>query len=164
MLFPIEKMPDTARVWVYQANRRLTDTEYSSIQSLLSEQVRNWAAHGAPLAGAYTILYNRFVVIAVDENINSTSGCSIDASTGWLKAIGANMNIDFFDRSIAYLNENEMKSIDFLSLKKAVLEGNIQPNTLIFNNLVSSYGEFKNGWQIKAVDSWLKKYFTSVPA
>jgi hypothetical protein len=76
----------------------------------LNEQISSWAAHGAPLAGAFEIFYNRFVIVAVDETYNGTSGCSIDASTGWLKKLGMELDINFFDRSIAYMSENELPS------------------------------------------------------
>lgn len=164
MQIPFENMPNTARIWVYQTDRVLSETEFETVQIALNEQINNWAAHGAPLAGAFKILYNRFVVIAVNEAYNGTSGCSIDASTGWLKELGQQLNINFFDRSIAYLSENEIKSVDFLVVKKAVLEGEILPTTIIFNNLVNTLADFLQSWKIQAKDSWLKKYFISVPA
>ena len=47
MLIPFNKMPDYARVWVYQANRDLTDSEVNTIQQILESQINNWAAHGS---------------------------------------------------------------------------------------------------------------------
>lgn len=164
MLLPFENLPSTSRIWIYQADRNLSDSEVNIIQNTLNEQVGNWAAHGAPLAGSYQIQYKRFVIIAVDEAYNGTSGCSIDASTSWLKALGNELNINFFDRSIAYFSENEIKSIDFLKVKNAVSDGEITPKTLIFNNLVSSIADFHVNWKIQAEQSWLKKYFSAVMA
>jgi hypothetical protein len=160
MLFPFENMPNYSRIWVYQTDKNLSDKEADLIQVALNEQISHWAAHGAPLAGAAKIFYNRFIIIAADENQNATSGCSIDASTNWLKSIGAEMSINFFDRSIAYLSENQILSIDFLGVKKLIIDGKISTETIIFNNLVANIGEFKQNWKQKAANSWLKKYFT----
>jgi hypothetical protein len=162
MLIPFNKMPDHARVWVYQADRNLSDAEVQYINQTLDAQINNWAAHGAALVGAATILHKRFVVVSVDENHNQVSGCSIDASTSWLKNLGAEMSLNFFDRSIAYLQDDEIKTVEMLKIKALVAQGVLTPNTLIFNNLVPNIGEFNQAWNVLAGDSWMKKYFQTV--
>ena len=164
MLIPFYKMPDYARVWVYQADRNLSDAEVQYIQQTLDFQLNNWAAHGAALVGAATVFHKRFVVVAVDENHNQVSGCSIDASTNWLKNLGAEMNLNFFDRSIAYIQSDEIKTVEMLKIKALVAEGTLTPDTLIFNNLVPNMGEFKKTWNVSAGGSWMKRYFQKAVA
>lgn len=159
MLIPFNRMPDHARVWVYQTDRNLSDVEIQYIQQTLDAQINNWAAHGAALVGATIILHKRFVIVSVDENHNQVSGCSIDASTNWLKNLGAEMSINFFDRTIAYLQDNAIKTVEMLKLKALVVEGTLTPDTLIFNNLVPNIGEFNKAWNVSAGDSWMKRYF-----
>ena len=43
-------LPDGAKVWMYTANRVLTDAECKSVQTALSAFRASWAAHGSPLA------------------------------------------------------------------------------------------------------------------
>ncbi len=159
MLIPFDKMPDYARVWVYQADRILNKEEINAIQLALNEYISHWAAHGAPLAGAFEIVQNKFVIIAADEQLNATSGCSIDASTNWLKQIGAQLNLSFFDRSLVYFQNNEVKTADLLQIKTKVTEGEINADTLIFNTLVANIAEYKSNFQMKAIECWVKKYF-----
>jgi hypothetical protein len=159
MLIPFHKMPDYARVWVYQANKNLSDSEVQSIQQILENQINNWAAHGASLAGSVQVLHNRFVIVAVDEMQNQASGCSIDASTRWLKDLGAEMNLDFFDRSVAFLQNGELQTVEIGKIKSLVTEDILTSETLIFNNLVPNIQDFKNNWNVKASDSWMKRYF-----
>lgn len=155
-------MPNYARVWVYQANKNLTDSEVQIIQQILENQIDNWAAHGADLAGSVQVLHNRFVVVSVDEMQNQASGCSIDASTRWLKDLGAELNIDFFDRSVAFLQNDELQTVEINKIKLLVTDDILTSNTLIFNNLVSNIKEFKDNWTVKASDSWMKRYFQTV--
>ena len=162
MLIPFNKMPDYARVWVYQANKKLPDSQVRKIQQILEDQINNWAAHGADLAGSVQILHSRFVIVAVDELQNQVSGCSIDASTRWLKDIGTEMNIDFFDRSVVFLQNNELQTVEINKIKSLITDDILTPNTLIFNNLVSNIKEFKNNWNVKASDSWMKRHFHTV--
>lgn len=162
MLIPFNKMPDHARVWVYQADRNLSDAEIQYIQQSLGVQINNWAAHGEALVGSATILHNRFVIVSVDENHNQVSGCSIDTSTNWLKNLGIEMNLNFFDRSVAYLQGDEIKTVEMLKIKASVADGVLMPDTLIFNNLVPNMGEFKQAWNISAGKSWMKRYFQTI--
>jgi hypothetical protein len=164
MLIPFNKMPDHARVWVYQTDKNLSDAEVQYIQQTLDFQINNWAAHGAALVGAATVLHDRFVVVSVDESHNQASGCSIDASTNWLKNLGVEMNLNFFDRSVAYIQGDEIKSVEMLKIKSLVAEGILTPDTLIFNNLVPNVGEFRKAWNVSAGDSWMKRYFQGVVA
>ncbi len=159
MLIPFHQLPSHARIWVYQANRNLTDIEVNHIQKTLESQVNNWAAHGAPLLASAKVFYDRFVVVGLDENQNAASGCSIDVSTHWLKDLGAALGIDFFNRSILFWQNEELKSVEMLQIKVLVAEEIINPETLIFNNLVSNLQDFLNNWQVKAGDSWMKRYF-----
>ncbi len=162
MFIPFEKLPDYARVWVYQADKALNNAEQNHIQQVLEEQINQWAAHGVPLVGSVQVLLNRFIVVAVDEVQNQASGCSIDASTRWLKELGAAMNLNFFDRSVAYVDGDEIKMVEMLKIKPLVAEGIIQADTIIFNNVVPNIGEFKKNWQVAASASWMKRYFQQV--
>jgi hypothetical protein len=164
MLIDFDRQPDHARVWIYQSSRLLTDAEAAFVQNSLENQAAQWAAHGAPLTAAVRVLHRRFAVVAVDETRNGASGCSIDASTRWLKDLGAQLNLDFFDRSPAYLDGDEVKILTLSELKTAVADGRLTLATPVFNNLVPTLGDFRRGWQVPAGESWLKRYFKPVVA
>jgi hypothetical protein len=94
----MKKLPLDARVWVYQSNRILTDLDKQTILTASKQFVSEWAAHGTSLQSDVEIISDYFLVLAVDENIASASGCSIDSSVKFVKAIGKELNIDFFSR------------------------------------------------------------------
>lgn len=170
MYIDFNKLPDTARVWVYQANRSLTDGEANTILELLQPAITDWAAHGQPLLASAQVINNRFVVVGVDEGYNLPSGCSIDSSARTVQEIGRKLSsngefIDFFDRSAAVLlTDNSVQTFPLPLIKKAVDEGEIVPDTTVLNTLVKTKAEFLADWQIRAADSWLKRYFKSVIA
>ena len=166
MYIDFDKIPQDARIWVYQANRQLADNEVSKVESYLKPAVNQWVAHGASLLASAKVLHNRFVIIALDQNMNAASGCSIDASTRWFKELGEALNIDFFDRSQAYLEGNEIKTFSVFQYKKAVESGLVSPDTVIFNNVIlSTLGDLANKWQTKAIDApTLKRFFVKTLA
>ncbi|MFC5410819.1 hypothetical protein ACFPMF_15965 [Larkinella bovis] len=164
MWIPFEQLPDTARVWVYQSARPLTDAEVAAIETDLKPAVDGWAAHGTPLLGSAQLRNNRFLIVAVDEGHHLPSGCSIDSSVRWVRGIGQTLNADFFDRSAAFVTaEGAVETVALPQIKTAVTEGRITPDTPVFNTLVATKAELQNRWQIKAADSWLKRYFKTTP-
>lgn len=163
-------LPDHARVWVYQANRPLTDAEVSEVDKTLQTSLSTWAAHGQPLLASAQVVENRFVVVSVDEGYNLPSGCSIDASVRTLREIGQQIGrsdrpLDFFDRSVAVrAMDGGVRVYPLPTLKAAVTDGLIAPDTLVFNTLVKTKAEFLTDWQIRAANSWLKRYFGKISA
>ncbi|UFH55233.1 hypothetical protein [Spirosoma sp. KNUC1025] len=165
MYVDFDTLPESARVWVYQANRPLTDGEVKSIDEALKSSLSQWEAHGQPLLASAQVIKNRFVVVGVDEGYTLPSGCSIDASVRTLQNIGrqigsGNEPVDFFDRSAAIqLADGSVQTIVLPALKNAVSDGTITPDTLVVNTLVNTKAAFSKNWLIRAADSWLKRYF-----
>ena len=80
-------MPSDARVWVYQSNTILSDAEVNTIKNEGAHFISDWAAHGSNLKASFDVLFNRFIVIAVDEQQATASGCSIDKSVKFVKEL-----------------------------------------------------------------------------
>ena len=160
MHVPFESQPKSARVWIYQADRALNDQECQLIEQNALAFCEQWAAHGVALRSSFKILHQRFLVLAVDEQANMASGCSIDASVGFVRSIEQNLNINLLDRTkVAFIVNDEVFVESFTNLKSKVQHGEITENTLTFNNLVTNVGEFEENWLVTAGNSWLKKYF-----
>ena len=160
MLIPFENMPDNARVWIYQADKKLTDTDKIHIKDHGKSFCEAWAAHGAPLKCSFKIFHDQFLIITVDESYNMASGCSIDASVHFVKQLENDLQISFFDRSkVAFVLNDEVFLEPLSKLKSKVEEGAIQADTITFNNLVSVKGELDKTWMVPAKSTWLGRYF-----
>jgi hypothetical protein len=82
MYVPFENLPEESKIWVYQSNRKFSDTEFSEIESAFSF-LENWAAHNK-FSFLLSAKYNRFIILAVDQDVQSATGCSIDASVEFI--------------------------------------------------------------------------------
>jgi hypothetical protein len=161
MYIPFSDLDFEARVWVYQANRILTNEETGIVTEILKSALDMWEAHGQPLTASGKVFEHRFVVIGVDERDELPSGCSIDKSIHWLQQIGNQLNIDFFDRSLAYLDDNNnIQTIPVPKIKQAVVQEVITPFTIIFDNQVTTKAQWMKRWKIPASNSWLNRYFS----
>lgn len=160
----LDKLPNHSRLWIYQSTRPLTVEEEEVISAELENFVSDWKAHGSDLYAGYGLYHHRFVVLAVDESVQGATGCSIDDSVGIIRKIQENLDIDLMDRmQITFRsNSNLVVSASMASFKQMVEEGDIDENTMVFNNLVTNLGEFKSNWEVPAKDSWHAKYFKHV--
>jgi hypothetical protein len=159
MYVPFELLPDHARVWVYQASRRLTDAEVEKVRSNQQVFCEQWEAHGQALHSSFKIEHNQFLVVGVDEGVHSASGCSIDGSVRILKGYHSELGVNFLDPSqVAFLLNSEVKLFPRLELKSLFESGQLNGATRTFNNLVATKAEFEKHWEIPVEKSWLVKY------
>ena len=160
MHVPFETLPKKARVWIYQADRALSNEETQLIEQNAVAFCDQWAAHSVALKSSFKVLHNRFLVLAVDEQANMASGCSIDSSVNFVHSIEQNLDVNFLDRTkVAFVVNNEVFVESLANMKSKVEKGEITASTITFNNLVANIEEFEEKWQTKAANSWLKRYF-----
>ncbi len=162
MKVSFETINPEAKVWIYQADRMLTQEEVNAILEEADVFISNWAAHGKPLQSAVKIYYHRFLVLAVDEAYNLTSGCSIDASVHFIKELESRFQIDFFNRQkIAFLVNGRAETEDLNALKEKIKLGVIKPDSMVFNNLVDKKTLLESQWLMPAGSSWMARFFQS---
>jgi hypothetical protein len=159
MFAPFETLADSARIWIYQAGRKFSETEKSTISDTLTAFTHSWVAHGNPLKTSFSILYDQFIVLAADENFNEASGCSIDSSVRVIRQLDQQFSLGLFDRTkIGFLRDEQVEMIPLDELPKALGEGRWQENSMFFNNVLSTKGQLTSGWIIPANQTWLKRY------
>ena len=160
MYTEFSKLPDNARVWIYQSNREFTSEETENISKSAEQFIDNWTRHGDQLKGSFTIKYNRFLIIAVDENFANVSGCSIDASVRFVKGLENELQIDLLNKlNIAFKTGENVNSVPLQEFKAFIQAHKIGKDTIVFNNLINSKKEFENNWEVPAVKSWHQRLF-----
>ncbi len=158
MSHTIKQMPMDAKVWVYQSNTRLSDTQIQAITAKGMAFIEGWAAHGAALKASFDILYNRFIVIAVDEKQAQASGCSIDKSVGFMKILEQEFGLQLFDRmQVAYRKQQEIEVCSLSEFEKLAKQGVVTSNTVVFNNMITTKEAFDSSWEIPLQESWQKR-------
>jgi hypothetical protein len=144
-----------SRVWVYQSDRKLTTDEAVQIQMHLDNFTRSWTAHNNQLMAKAEIRYNRFLILIVDESQAGASGCSIDKSVNFMKQLEQHFSISLFDRfNLAYRNGEEVVSVPRQQFEELLKGGQINTDTIVFNNLVQNVAELQTKWEVPFKDSW----------
>jgi hypothetical protein len=162
MLVNYESLGDDARVWVYQSSREFSENELNELVAKLEAFLENWQRHGDDLKAAYKIKYNQFIVIAVDESYNSISGCSIDASVNLIKQFEKHFSIDLTNRlNISFKDNLNINVVSMANFQQFAKQKKITSNTIVFNNMVTTKGDFEHNWEVTADKSWHKRFLVS---
>lgn len=159
MLIPFQKLPDSARIWIYQSNRKFTEDEMSGLQEELKKFIHQWTVHGADLSASFDIRYQRFIILGVDEDFAATSGCSIDSSVHFIQHLQEKFGVDLLDKMNVTFKQGEYIAYkDLLEFKKMVKDKAVSAKTMVFNNLVNTKAEMDDYWEVPLEESWHKRF------
>jgi hypothetical protein len=160
MIFIPENYSDESKIWVYQSNRIFNSNETAYIGQNLDSFLKNWVSHSNQLKAFGSIFKNQIIVLIVDESLAMASGCSIDSSVNFIKQIGQQLEIDFFNRwNFLYLNNDQnIQLISKDDLRNSLQEGTINFDTPFIDPLVKTLKEFKNGFIKPLGESWHKNF------
>ncbi len=151
-------LPDTTRVWIYQAQVPFTENKITEIRQHISNFTTSWVSHNNQLRAFGDIYHNQFIILMVDESLAGASGCSIDKSVHFIKQIEQHYNVDLFDRmTFTYKDGEEVKSAPRIEFSQLYKTGKINDNTLVFDNLIKTKGDFETNWVKPLGESWHKR-------
>jgi len=154
----ISTLPDTTRVWIYQSNRPFMDENLEHIQEKINAFTHHWVSHNNQLKAGGRILHKQFIVLMVDESMAGASGCSIDKSVHFMKILEQEFSVNLFDRmSFTYKQGEEVRTAARAEFARLYKENIINDDTLVFDNLVNTKGDFEKKWIVPLKDSWHKR-------
>jgi hypothetical protein len=145
MYFP--EFNPQSKVWVYTANRKLNDSEQRFVLDEMKIFTESWAAHGSGLKADGVLEHGQFVILAVDESNVNASGCSIDSSVKFIKAIGQELKVDFFDRLNLVIEKNGEFNRKHISELKEYADWNV------FNPMITDLNGLRNDWKQEVTKS-----------
>lgn len=159
MYTPYTNLPENSRVWIYQADRKLLNEDIEHISAKAIMFIDQWTRHGDDLKGSFTIKYKRFLVLVVDESLNSASGCSIDASVRFIQELEKELNVDFMNKmNVAFKSDDTIKMVSLSDFQELAKTNEITKDTIVFNNLVATKHDFEHHWEIPAHKSWHQRF------
>ncbi len=149
------------KIWIYQADRFLSDEEAERMSILLSDFVATWAAHGSALAGKGYIKHNLFLMLEVDESQAGVTGCSVDSSVRFIKNLEQEFGVNFFDRmKVSFKDSTDtVRLVNREDFEQLIKRGEVTVDTIVFNNLIQQAEELQSNWEVPFKASWHNKVF-----
>ena len=155
MLVEFNTLPDESWVWIFQASSSFSEEELQQLRQDMDAFVADWTAHGSDLRAGYEIRYNRFIVLALDQTLNTASGCSIDASVRFIQQLEQQYKVELLDKmNVSYKQGDFVAYKSLVDFKKMAKQKAVSKNTIVFNNLVTNKHEYRNHWEVPAEESW----------
>lgn len=153
-----DTLQGNGHIWIYVANRPLSSSEQADITAQLNMFCQSWDAHGNALFAEFHIVYNQLLILAVDEEVEAASGCSIDKATASFRAVDAQYQLDLFNRmNLTFLKDEKIKMIRLSDINQAYHSGLINENSVFLDNTISLLSDFRTRWQVPFANCWAYK-------
>ncbi len=160
MYVPFENLPPESRIWIYQSNRKFSDEEWAAVEAQVKNFIDDWSAHGTSLEASYVMKYNRFIIFAVNQQIQQATGCSIDRSVQFIQELEQKYEVDLLDKmNVTFKLGEHIAYKPLMEFKKMVKDKAVSEKTIVFNNLVNTIEEWNYAWEIPAGESWHSRFF-----
>lgn len=159
---PFEHVPDDARLWIFGAGRALAPAEREALLAHADAFLAGWAAHGAPVAGARTLLHDRFLLVAADERATGVSGCSTDALFRSLAEVERGMGTPLRDAGLVFWRgeDGSVHAEPRAAFRARAQAGEVGGDTVVFDNTIGTVGELRAGrWELPMAESWHGRAF-----
>ena len=149
-------LPDEARLWIFGASRPISEQQVAPLVSSTESFLEGWAAHGQALAAAFDWRYDRFLLVAVDEDRTAPSGCSIDALTDHVKHLETELDVSLLDGGAVWFRDaTGIRRVDRREFREMAARGEVDGATIVFDLAVQRLGDVHTGgWELPAASSW----------
>lgn len=157
-------LPDDARLWCFGSSRALETAESERLRGSMRSFVAEWTAHRRDLHAGFEWLYDRFLLVGVDESRAGASGCSIDALTRHLQALGTELEADFLDSQPVWFRDDagNVRSVSRAEFAEAARRGRVSSETTVFDLTLSRCGDLRSGrLETEAANAWHRSLLIS---
>src|SRR5438477_13011356 len=100
-----DTLPDSSRLWIFAADRALSDAEAEMLIREMQAFCNSWLAHGEQVTGSAKMMYDQFLLVAADE-YTFPSGCSTDEMFRRVRMLGETYGVEFFGMPKVQYREN----------------------------------------------------------
>ena len=144
---PFPSLPDDARLWIYAADRPLSETEQARLLEKLNAFLSRWASHGRPVEGTVTIQDDRFLLLSGLVRGGEISGCGVDASVHAVEETGAELGIAWLSPLNVFFRDADgaVQALPRAAFRKLVRAGTVTAETSVFDLSLTALADVRQG-------------------
>lgn len=163
--FGFPRLPEHARLYIFGSSRPFTLDDQPVLARELDAFVGVWKAHGEPVAGAWEVAYDRFLLVAVDEEQTALSGCSIDSLTRTIKVLESALGLSLLEGGVVYYRaEDGIRRATRDEFRRLAEAGSVTASTRVFDNTLTQLRALRSGaWEVPAGSAWHARAFSLQP-
>lgn len=156
-----DALPDHGRLWVFPASRTLSEVEERAVLAAVDDFLDSWKAHGAPLRSGRELRERRFLLVGVDVDAESPSGCSIDALVNRLRQLGSELGVTLIDHApVWYRKDGHIRTATRAQFRALAEEGSLTVEDPVFDTSLTRVDQARTGaLERPARESWHGRAF-----
>ena len=152
-------LSEQAKVWIYPSSRKFYPQEVEEIEAKIKSFVTNWYPKDESFLCSYQFLYNRFIIISVEEMDSSITNQDMDLLVCFLMDLQNTYEVQLLDRmNVCFKQGKYIQYKELKEFKKLVKNKAVSKKTVLFDNLITTKFDFKNYWEVPIEDSWYKRF------
>lgn len=158
---PFDQLPPDASLWIFSAERKLSEEEAKRVLVEADDFIGQWEAHGVPLTAARELRHDQFVFVAVDERAAGVSGCSVDKLVRQMQHLQAALGVELVNNApVLYRNGEAIRRVSREEFADLAAAGAVGRDTVVFDNTLTTVGDLRSGrWEVRAADAWHGRAF-----
>jgi hypothetical protein len=147
----IDRLTDDASIWIFGITPALDAEAERTVLQQVDGFLSQWSAHRVPVLSARELRDGAFLIVAAEKE-SETSGCSIDAMFGIVRALERAFGVQMLDASrIFYRDANGA----IASIPRGEFRNVANDDTIVFDTTAQRLGDIRSGaWERRAADSW----------
>lgn len=154
-------LPDSARLWIFTADRPLSNAVADTLRERVDAFLTEWASHGRAVPGDAAVLHDRFLAVAAHLE-GGVSGCGIDSMTHAIEEIASDLGFTWLDGlHVAYRDENgDVQAVPRPAFRGLVRDGAVTAETPVFVTTLDTLGDLRTGGlERPAAEAWHARVF-----
>jgi len=159
MIVDFNKIPNWCKLWVFPASRKFYTQEISGLNDRIEKFLSNWDNNEQIIDRAYTLKYDRFILISVDDSKISLSLKAHDELALFIQELETAYNLVLLDKiNVCYKQGEFVQYKDLIEFKKMIKSRGVSKKTIVFDNMITTKGALENVWELNIMDSWLGRF------
>ena len=156
MIIPFDEITEDSKLWIFPSSRKFYPQELNDLNKKLVAFLENWNNKNTPLTCAYRLIYDRFIVIAVDTTSLILTIETHNNLTDFIQKLEQEYSILLMDKiNVCYKQGDFVQYKDIKDFKQMIKNKGVSPKTTVFNNMITTKEELSDFWEINIMDSWL---------
>ena len=152
-------LSEQAKVWIYPSSRKFYPQEVEEIEAKIKNFVTNWNPKDESFLCSYQFLYDRFIIISVEEMDSSITNKEMDLLVRFIMDLQNTYKVQLLDRmNVCFKQGKYIQYKELKEFKKLVKNKAVSKKTVLFDNLITTKFDFENYWEVPIEDSWYKRF------
>ena len=158
MFTAFENLTPQSKIWVYPSSRKFYPQEIEGLQEKLQQFIINWKEEDKEFLASFTLLYNRFIVFAVEENA-VISNADVDKQVGFILQLQQEYEVELLDKmNVCFKQGEHVQYKELKEFKKLLKSKSVSEKTVVFDNLIQTKEELENYWEVPITESWYNRF------